>query len=266
MKIPVNLRRKRPLIVFIILRTLVVLTMIFQFIHGNYANVFTCILTLALFLIPSIVDRKFNIQLPNLLESIIYLFIFAAEILGEIQNFYGIIPHWDTMLHTINGFLMAAIGFAMIDILNQHQYFHFKMSPVFVAVVAFCFSMTIGVVWEFFEYGMDRFFQTDMQKDTIVQTVSTVTLHPEGKNTPIVLENVENTVINHNTDGTATATVVEGGYLDVGITDTMKDLWVNFIGAVAFYIIGYIYIVRRGKSKMIPNLVPTIKEDNNEQK
>ena len=107
-------------------------------------------------------------------------FIFSAEILGEIQSFYTIIPLWDTILHTINGFMMAAIGFAMIDILNQDPHFHINMSPLFVAFVAFCFSMTIGVIWEFFEYGMDQFFLTDMQKDWYVPNISSVLLNPSA--------------------------------------------------------------------------------------
>lgn len=100
---------------------------------------FLGILTLILFTIPSIIDRKLNIKLPNALETVILLFIFSAEILGEIQNFYGIFKFWDTMLHTINGFLCAAIGFSLIDILNRSPKFHLKMSPIFVALVAFCF-------------------------------------------------------------------------------------------------------------------------------
>ena len=166
--------RKRDLTVYIVLRLLVIITIVVQAIRGNFENVFLCILTLILFTIPSIIDKKLNIKLPNALEVIILLFIFSAEILGEIQNFYGIFKFWDTMLHTINGFLCAAIGFSMIDILNRSPRFHLKMSPLFVALVAFCFSMTIGILWEFFEYGSDVFFKTDMQKDRITSSIASV--------------------------------------------------------------------------------------------
>ena len=84
---------------------------------------------------------------------------------------------WDTILHTLNGFLMAAIGFSLVDILNRNEKFSFKLSPVFMAIVAFCFSMTIGVIWEFFEFGMDQFFHLDMQKDTIVHSISLSLIH-----------------------------------------------------------------------------------------
>ena len=139
--------------------------MITSFIRKDFSSVFLCGLTLILFLIPFWINAKLNIDIPNVMETIIFLFIFSAEILGEINNFYGNIPYWDTILHTLNGFLCAAIGFSLIDILNNSEKFHIKLSPVFVALVAFCFSMTIGVLWEFFEFGADQIFKYDMQKD-----------------------------------------------------------------------------------------------------
>ena len=186
-----------------------------------------------------------------MLEAIIYIFIFSAEILGEINNFYGIIPHWDTTLHTINGFLAAGIGFSLIDLLNQNSK-KIKLSPIFVAIVAFCFSMTIGVAWEFFEYGVDKYLKFDMQKDQIVSTISSVELDPEKNNNSIVVKNIKETQI-ITEDGVI---VINGGYLDIGIIDTMKDLLVNFIGAVVFSIIGYFYIQNRGSYKFIEQFIP----------
>lgn len=142
--------KKGRFVLLLVLQILVVLTMVAEMFNRNFYNVFLCLLTLVLFNIPRFVDLKLNIKLPTMLEVVILLFIFAAEILGEIQSFYTIFPYWDTVLHTINGFIMAAIGFALIDILNQDPRFHINMSPFFVAFVAFCFSMTVGVVWEFF--------------------------------------------------------------------------------------------------------------------
>lgn len=156
--------KKGRFVLLLVLQILVVLTMVAEIFNRNFYNVFLCLLTLVLFNIPRFVDLKLNIKLPTMLEVVILLFIFAAEILGEIQSFYTIFPYWDTVLHTINGFIMAAIGFALIDILNQDPRFHINMSPFFVAFVAFCFSMTVGVVWEFFEFGMDQIFGMDMQK------------------------------------------------------------------------------------------------------
>lgn len=257
-----KLRKKTSTTVYVVLRALVIIIMILQFLRGNFENVFMCALTLVLFLIPIIIDKKLNIKLPNTLEIIIFLFIFSAEILGEVQNFYGIFKYWDTILHTINGFLCAAIGFSMIDILNRSNKFHTKMTPVFVALVAFCFSMTIGVLWEFFEYGMDKTLLTDMQKDRIVSTISSVTLNKEGKNEPVVIKNIDKIdIFSINKDGQELITTVNGGYLDVGINDTMKDLFVNFIGAVVFSVIGLLYIKNRDEYKFAEEFMPMMKTE-----
>lgn len=250
---------KKTLAVYIILRFLVIVTLVLQTIHGNWNEVFLCILTLFLFMIPFIVDKKFKIDLPTLLEIIILIFIFAAEILGEIQNFYGIFKHWDTILHTINGFLCGAIGFSMIDILNRSEKFFIKMTPIFVSLVAFCFSMTIGVLWEFVEFGADQYLNMDMQKDRIVKKISTVMLNEDGKNVPVVIKNIDDTFIFFHDEEGEKQTVIHDGYLDIGIIDTMKDLMVNFIGAFVFSLIGYLYILNRDKYKLAENFIPTMK-------
>lgn len=257
--------KKSSLVWYLVLRGLVLVTMFTSFLRGAYSNVFLCILTLFLFLIPFWIDEKLNIDIPNVLEIIIFLFIFSAEILGEINNFYGNIPHWDTILHTLNGFLCAAIGFSLIDILNNSEKFHITLSPVFVALVAFCFSMTIGVLWEFFEFGADYIFKYDMQKDRIVKTISTVKLEPEGKNKPVIVDNIDKTIIYSNKNGEQIETVINGGYLDIGIIDTMKDLIVNFIGAVVFSVIGYFYIHNRDKYKFAENFIPVKRFSKKEQ-
>lgn len=249
---------KGPFIIYIILRTLVVITMIAQFFNKNYENVFFCVLTLILLVIPELIEMKFNIDLPDTMEIIILLFIFAAEILGEIQEYYIIFPFWDTMLHTMNGFLCAAIGFALIDILNRMDRITFRLSPIFVVMVAFCFSMTIGVLWEFFEFGMDMIFLKDMQKDTIINTISTVMLDPMGRNQTFIIKDISEVAVN----GTDLAL---GGYLDIGLIDTMKDLIVNFIGAVVFSFIGYFYLKRRGNSKIASHFIPLRKNSNPSQ-
>lgn len=255
-----KVKKVRNLTTYIVLRALVILTLILQILHRNWNDVFLCVLTLFLLLIPTIIDKKFNIELPTILETIILVFIFAAEILGEIQNFYGIFKHWDTMLHTINGFIMAAIGFSLIDILNQSNKVAISLSPLFVALVAFCFSMTIGVMWEFFEYNMDIITETDMQKDRIVQTISSVELNEEKKNVPIVIKNIKETKITGEIKGEEKEIIIKNGYLDIGIIDTMKDLIVNCIGAVTFLIFGYLYIKQRGNGKFIKQFIPRMKQ------
>lgn len=240
-------------IVYMVLRALVILTLVLQILKQNYENVFLCILTLILLIVPSFIQVNLKIELPTALEIIMLLFIFAAEILGEIQAYYIKIPAWDTVLHTLNGFLMAAIGFALVDILNRSDRFSFQLSSAFLALVAFCFSMTIGVVWEFFECGMDLFFGLDMQKDTIVHNIHSVMLDTSARgNVPVAIEGIESVTINGQDLGL-------GGYLDIGLLDTMKDLFVNFIGAVVFSIIGYFYVKNRGKGNFAKRLIPSLK-------
>ena len=255
-----KLRKRRDVTVYIVLRALVILTLIMQAINGNFENVFFCILTLILLVLPIIIDHKLNIKLPTLLESIIFIFIFAAEILGEVYNFYGHISNWDLILHTVNGFLCAAIGFSLVDILNQANFIHDKLSPIFVALVAFCVSMTIGVLWEFIEFGMDSFTKTDMQKDTLISSVSSVSLNEENKNKAVILRDIEKTEIySLGENGETVITTIENGYLDTGLIDTMEDLFVNFIGAVVFSVIGFLYIKNRDKYKFAENFMPTKK-------
>ena len=222
---------KSSFIVFYILRALVIVSLVRQIILDNYEGAFFCILTIVLLYVPSWVQVRLRIELPPPLEITILCFIFAAEILGEVNAFYVNVPHWDTMLHTINGFLAAAVGFSLVLLLNDNEKLTFDLSPFFLAMVAFCFSMTIGVLWEFFEFGMDWFFHTDMQRDTVIN----------GENLGL------------------------GGYLDIGLIDTMKDLLVNFVGAVVFSVAGYFYARSKGKKRAAAlNFVPSKKNEDHD--
>ena len=253
------LRRKRTVAaVYFTLRFLVIAVMVAQFFNGDFESVFLCALTLVLFLLPTVFERALMIDLPNTMEIIIMLFIFAAEILGEISSFYTTFKSWDTILHTLNGFLCAAIGFALVDMLNRTEKFSLSLSPVFMSIVAFCFSMTIGVLWEFFECGMDQLMMLDMQKDTVVNSISSVMLDPSGRNNRVAIENIVETIV-ITADGQQISLGL-GGYLDVGILDTMKDLFVNFIGAVVFSIIGYFYVKTRGQGKFASRFIPQVVE------
>ncbi len=240
-------------IAFSVLRFLVIVTMVRQAFLGNYESVFFCALTILLLYVPSWVQVRMKIELPPLLEITILCFIFAAEILGEVHAFYIRIQGWDTMLHTLNGFLAAAVGFSLVVILNNDQRLTFDLSPAFLALTAFCFSMTVGVLWEFFEFGMDYFFHTDMQKDTVLNAIYTVTLDPSASNKVVAIPNIQEVIINGENLGV-------GGYLDIGLYDTMKDMIVNFIGAVVFSIFGFFYAKTKGEHRtMAQDFVPTPK-------
>ena len=251
-KAPEARRRTRRLTIRGVLSLLILLTLIRSIFMHRFENVFVCVLSLVLFAMPLLIERSLAIDIPPLMEAIIYCFIYAAEILGEINSFYTLIPGWDTMQHTINGFLVAAVGFCLVDLFDRSERFSFKLSPLFLAIVAFCFSMTVGVLWEFFEFGADQFFGTDMQKDFIVQQVNSVTLNPSGLN-EVVHVPIESLVVNGED-----WMEFPGGYVDIGLIDTMKDLQVNFIGAVAFSLIGFFYVKSRGKGRLAASLIPIV--------
>ena len=247
---------KTTLTVYLVLRGLVILTLVRGVFRREYQTVFLCALSLILMVLPSIISRKLKVVLPSTLEIIILLFIFAAEILGELNSFYVRVPHWDTMLHTINGFLCAAIGFCLVDMMNRNDRFSFQLSPLYLAIVSFCFSMTVGVLWEFFEFSGDYFLGMDMQKDTVVNAIHSVNLDPTLTNTVVHIRDIADTILVHS-NGTQEALGL-GGYLDIGIIDTMKDLFVYFIGAVVFSVIGYFYVKEKGKGKVAHRFIPRV--------
>ena len=255
---------KTTLTVYLVLRGLIILIMVRAVLRGNYESVFLCALSLALLILPSVLQKRLYITLPSTLEIVILLFIFAAEILGELASFYVRVPNWDTMLHTVNGFLCAAVGFALVDMINRNERFSLKLSPVYLAIVAFCFSMTVGVLWEFFEFAADRFLGLDMQKDTVLSAIGSVALDPTMSNKVVRVKDIADVIIVHS-DGSQ-QTLGLGGYLDVGLFDTMKDLFVNFIGAVVFSVIGYFYVKQEGKSKFASRFIPRVPGPEEERK
>ena len=195
-------QHKSSFAVYIVLRALVILVMIRQIMNQNYENVFLCILTLLLLFIPSFIQVNFKIELPTTLEIIVLLFIFSAEILGEISEFYIFIPFWDTILHTCNGAMLGALGFSMINFLNKTDRVPMNLSPAFVAFFTLCFAVFLGAVWEIYEFTADSILHTNMQK--------------------FALE-----------DGTALVG-------RDALWDTMKDIIVDTVGALVMSVIGYI--------------------------
>ena len=250
-------QNKQTFIIWAVLRLLVIAVMVLSVLRGDYDSMFVCILVLVLFMLPALIQKNFGIEFPSGLQIVILLHIFATEILGELSCYYVRFPHWDTIMHTVWGFLCAAVGFSLVDILNKDNRTHFSLSPVYLAVVAFCFSMTIGVIWEFFEFGMDVIFLKDMQKDTIVYHISSVMLDETNSNIPVIIDGIHSVAVNGQELGL-------GGYLDIGLYDTMKDLFVNFIGAVVFSTFGYLYARSKGKKRMATLFMPSKKEQDHD--
>jgi hypothetical protein len=233
---------------------------VLTFTDGQYESTFTAVLSLFLFLIPTLVSESLRIKLPEALEIVSVLFVFCANILGEIFSFYTLLPFWDDMLHYTSGFIFAAFGFSLVEIFNRNERFDFQLSPFFVATVALCFAVTVGVLWEFFEFGADLLLHTDMQKDRIVHEINSALLNQAGQS-PVTLEGITGTLV---TDGGGTQTALEG-YLDIGLFDTMKDLFVDFCGALLFCSIGYFYMGHSSRARLARRFIPRVEKEERER-
>lgn len=244
-------RKPRLFTLYVLLRASVILVLIAQVFNRDWQNVWLCMLTLVLFTVPTFIEKNWHIDIPDTLEVIVLVFIYAAEILGEIRAYYVSVPGWDTALHTVTGFLAAAVGFSLVDIINRNENTKLYLSPLYVAIGAFTFSMTIGIIWEFFEFSMDALFHLDMQKDTIITSIGSVTLDPTHSNKVVYISGITDTAVNGESLGI-------NGYLDIGLIDTMKDLFVTFVGATVFSIIGFIYLKNRGEGKFAKRFIPTM--------
>jgi len=123
-----------------------------------------CCLGLVVFWLPSILERKLSFDIPNYMEIAYFIFLYCAIYLGEVQNFYYLIPRWDNILHCFSGAMLGAFGFSLVQILNNSDKVSVVLSPVFIALFAFCFAVTVGAMWEIYEFVGDSLFGLNMQK------------------------------------------------------------------------------------------------------
>ena len=163
-----------------------------------------CLLGLFVGMLPSILSRKLDFHIPHSMHIMFLIFIYCAIYLGEVKDFYYHIPRWDSILHYFSGMMLGALGFSLITILNRSEKIHLQLSPAFIAIFAFCFSVTLGVVWEFYEYFCDGLLGLNMQK-TMLQNGTQLIGH-------------------------------------AAISDTIKDWFVDATGAGLMAIIGYMSI------------------------
>lgn len=172
--------------------------------HGrsDYILMFIqCLLGLVVLSLPSIVGRKWRVTIPNFIYIMYYIFLYCAIFLGEVLDFYYVIPHWDTILHFFSGAMLGALGFILVSWLNDSKDVHVTLSPIFVALFAFCFALSCGAVWEIYEYVFDGLLGLNMQKFV-----------------------------------TAEGVVLSG---HDALTDTMKDIIVDALAAFLMAAIGY---------------------------
>ncbi|HEX3076321.1 MAG TPA: hypothetical protein VHQ24_05610 [Lachnospiraceae bacterium] len=215
---------------------LVVIMLINVIITEDWKHVIPCLKVIVLMQVPWLLERIFKVEFTVIFKLIVQVFVLSSIILGEVEAFYIKLPFWDNMLHTINGFLCSAIGYMFIDYKYNHGEGK-RIKPLHILMVAFCFSMTIGVLWEFYEFGMDNVMNRDMQKDTVIHTIKTMKVNEKERSLTVLKDISKVTVDGYDLE--------IDGYLDIGLYDTMEDLFVNLIGAISFVIIGFIDI-RRG--------------------
>lgn len=193
----------------------------FERVKSDYILMFVqCLLGIFAMLLPGIVEKKIKIEIPSTMLLLYTLFLYCAIYLGEVKNFYYAIPYWDTILHTFSGAMLGALGFSFVSLLNRQQQIPVQLTPVFVSLFAFCFAITLGVFWEIYEFTFDGLLGLNMQKFAL-----------------------------------------ETGELLVGrnaLTDTMKDLIVDSLGAFVMSVIGYISL--RYKKGWIEDLLLTFKK------
>ena len=235
-----------------LLHLLVIICLISDIITGDIYSAYFCLITLILFRIPAFSERFFGIYLPPIVRSGFMLFIFFAEILGEMAHLYVRIPMWDVMLHTLSGFLFGAIGVGIFQFLNKENFLRLKASPAFRVISVIGFSVCLGVIWEFFEFFCDASFQTDMQKDNFIHSIYSVSLDRTDNNKTARIYNIEEFSVNGES--------FKGGYLDIGLIDTMKDMTANFAGALVFALVLFKFLKSKGQSKISVPFIPLLKK------
>lgn len=215
---------------------------------GNWLCFGYSIITLLLFLIPTLVQIGFKIELPFSLEAVVMLFIWAAMVLGDVYDWYVVFEHWDTFLHTVTGFVAAAVGVGLINLMNKDDKYALRLSPLFVALFCFSFSMMIGAMWELFEFCIDLSGVTNMQKDTLLPSLKFAVEGIDGPVSGFVTNIGEMQFVME--DGTVVAPGIMG-YVDMGLIDSIEDMAVNFIGALIFSVIAFLYVKKGGENKVL---------------
>ena len=214
----------------ILLELFTVFTMIWVIVLGDYLNLLLCLATLGLILVPAIVEKLFSCRIQTVLY-VVGVFYAIGPLIGDCYKLYYLTSWWDKLLHTLGGVVFAMFGAYLFERISGK-----KTKVLASAVFALCFSIAVSACWEFVEFGCDVFFDMDMQNDTLLNSISSYQLGEElGKIGHI--ENVSGVVINGSTE-------IAGGYLDIGLYDSMTDMLLESLGAVTFFVV---YLLDKGK-------------------
>lgn len=123
-----------------------------------------CCLGIVVMMLPSFINHRWSVPIPNFIYIMYYAFLYCAVFLGEVFSFYYRVPHWDTILHVFSGAMLSALGLILVNLLNDHMPESVHLSPFFIALFAFCFSVALGAIWEIYEYTVDGIMELNMQK------------------------------------------------------------------------------------------------------
>lgn len=184
---------------------------------GNWRHVLYSVITFAFMFLPELVIFGLKLDVPDSLSIVYVVMLFSANILGELVELYILLPVWDSLLHFISGFFIALLGCSLYELMTGET-----PKPLPAALFAFMSAIVFSVLWEYFEYFMDSVFHTDMQKDRLLSSVSSILLNPDGINVSVTRE--------------AGSVIVNGevwpGYIDIGLHDTMNDMLIASLGAL----------------------------------
>ena len=168
----------------------------------NLLTMLQCALGPIVLHVPDFLSEKLRFEIPSLLYVFYLVFLYCAIFLGEFYDMFNRVPFWDVILHCSSSLVSGFLGFMFVAILNKSEKVMFRLSPVFVSLFAFCFAVTIGALWEIYEYVFDGLLGLNMQKFTT----------PDG-------------------------TVLVG---HAALVDTMEDIIIDAVGGFAASVIGYI--------------------------
>ena len=151
------------------LRLTLLIAMAVSIYYNSWTNLALSVLTMLLTFLPSWFEKKYKIDIPLDFELIIILFIYASLFLGEINNFYEYFWWWDILLHAVSAFSFTCIGFVILSIVFEVN--QVKAHPAWLSIFSFCFAISIGVLWEIYEFSMDQLFGFNMQKSGLMDTM-----------------------------------------------------------------------------------------------
>ncbi len=176
----IDIAEKIQLGISYLLRSSLVVAAITAVVTEQWINLFAIVVILFLTFLPAIISHNYKISLPIEFDLIIVLFTYASLYLGVLHSFYFRFDWWDLLLHGSSALIFGFIGFLIVYILNHEKRLEIHMVPRFVAIFSFAFALSIGAIWEIFEFTMDHLFGLMMQKASLTDTMTDLIIDAVG--------------------------------------------------------------------------------------